>query len=444
MSYISKCLKYGTCLTAFWTAVPDAATAQTAVVGVGEGVIYDTPQGVEEDFVYDLFVFYDSPASVRTGRRLSQARGVHDALRGDVKGIEKDYNDFKKDLAKKYGLNYSADVSFLAQKGVPNGGKTAMQTIYAPTASWTMFDSEEYGSGTITASYTAVRYWGNNADNIADRLYLADGINDFTTKANNFDELSYTQTLFGRHLTILLGQYSLYDLDGSQYNSNQQVNFINYALSQNATATYAIAGLGAYMQFNPVSELAIAGGFQDASNINARGISTSNLHKKRFTTFGEISFMPNIPDVGQGQYSVMVYNQPSVDEQPENTTGWSVNLSQFFSEKLGVFARANGVTGDVLPVSQSYTLGFVVNNPFNRQPLDQFGLSGAVNKVDKGYYAGTNTPLRRWESVAEGYYTVGITQFLAITPDVQLYIHPAERTQRDFGTVFSVRATVLF
>ena len=152
--------------------------------------------------------------------------------------------------------------------------------------------------------------------------------------------------------------------------------------------------------------------------------------------------MPEIADIGQGQYSVMVYNQPSVDEQPENTTGWTVNLSQFFSKKLGVFARANGVTGKVTPIKQSYTLGMVYNNPFNRSALDQIGLSGAFNRVNKGYYEGEST--RRYESVVEGYYTFGVTQFLAITPDVQVYVHPAEREGRKFGTVFSLRATLLF
>lgn len=437
MFHLKKIFKGSVCTMAVYMAAMPVLNAQT-IIDEEVAVVENN----EIDPIFNLFVFYDSPASVLTGRRPSRMRNVYDALQEDVSGIEKKYNDFKIKLSQDYGLTYSMDVSFLAQKGVPNGGKTSMQTIYAPTVSWTMFDSEKYGSGTLTASYTAVRYWGARGSELTNNLYLADSVNDYTDNANEFSELTYTQTLFGKHLTIALGQYSLYDFDGSQYNSNQQINFINYALSQNATATYPIAGLGAYVQYNPVTPLAIAVGFQDATNIEARGISTGNLHKKRFTTFGSVSFMPEIKDVGQGQYSLMVYNQPSVDAQPGNSTGWSVNLSQFFTKKLGVFARANGVTGDALPVKQSYTLGFVVNNPFNRQALDQFGLSGAFNKVNKGYYENEET--RRYESVVEAYYTFGVTQFLAITPDIQLFIHPAEKTNRDFGTVFSLRATLLF
>ena len=439
MTHFKSLLKQSACLAAALIAFTPNASAQQKLQ---DGMSVEMLEIEENPPIFNLYVFYDSPATVRTGRQASRMRNVYESLQEDVKGIEKEYNDFKTELSQKYGIQYSMDVSLLAQKGVPNGGKTAMQTIYAPTVSWQIFDSEKYGSGTITASYTAVRYWGNSAANIGQSLFLANGINDYTDRANEFNELSYTQTLFGDRLTVVLGQYSLYDLDGSQYNSNQQINFVNEALSQNATATYPIAGLGAYVQYNPVSSLAIAGGFQDATNIDARGISTSNLHDKKFTTFGSISFMPQIEDVGQGQYSLLVYNQPSVEQQHGTTTGWSVNLSQFFSKKLGVFARANGVTGDVLPLKQSYTLGMVYNNPFDRNALDQFGLSGAFNRVNKNYYEGQN--VRRYESVIEGYYTFGITQFLAITPDIQLYVHPAERSERDFGTVFSLRATLLF
>ena len=434
MFHFKSLLRQGACLTTACLACASAASAQQII---SESVYFSETQPI-----FNMDVFYDSPATVKTGTRPARMRNVYDRLQTDTQGFEKDYNDFKTKLSQDYGLQYSADVSFLAQKGVPNGGKTAMQTIYAPTVGWQLFDSETYGSGTVNASYTAVRYWGSNADTLGANLFVADPINDYTDRANQFDELSYTQTLFGRQLTIVLGQYSLYDLDGTQYNSNQQQDFINYALAQNASATYPIAGLGAYMQYNPITSLAIAAGFQDATNVNARGISTSKLHKKKFTTFGSISFMPQIANVGQGQYSLLVYNQPSVEEQPGNSTGWSINLSQFVTEKMNVFARANAVTGSALSVRQSYTVGMVYNNPFRRNILDQIGLSGAFNKVNKSFYAGQN--VRRYESVVEGFYTFGITQFLAITPDVQLYVHPAQKTNRDFGTVFSVRATMLF
>lgn len=386
---------------------------------------------------FDLSV----PQTTKSGKLSTRLKNAMHRLDNDVEGFEKKYNDFKSKLSDDYGIQYSLDVSFMGQKGVPNGGKTATQTIYAPTMSWQIFNDDTYGSGTINLSYTAVRYWGNNGENIGNNLYVANSINDFTTPSNAFDQLSFTQSLFDDKLSITVGQFPLYDFDGTQYDSNQQTNFINYALSQNASETYPIAGLGAYIQYNPNSEWSFAGGFQNARNITGETLSAKGWGDHRFTTFGSISYTPTIN--GQsGQYSLLVYNQPSVETQPQNTTGWSINMSQNLTEKWGVFLRANAATGDSMPITQSYVIGGVYNNPLNRNPLDQIGLAVAYNKVSKEYFDSAE-PMRQYETVLETYWNIGITQFLTIAPDIQVYIHPASKRDRDFGTVFSLRGTIL-
>ena len=381
------------------------------------------------------------PQLNNTGRQSTRLSNAMHRLKNGTHDIEKSYNDFKSMLAKDYGVQFSLDVSMMGQKGVPNGGKTATQSIYAPTLSWQMFNND-FGSGTINASYTAVRYWGNTAANIGNNLFVANAINDFTTESNSFDQLSYTQTMFDNKLSVTVGQFPLYDFDGTQYDSNQQVNFINYALSQNASETYPIAGLGAYIQFTPNSDWSFTVGMQNARNITGQTLSGKGWGDKRFTTFGSISYTPTIN--GQsGQYSVMVYNQPNVPTQPENSVGWSVNLSQNITEKWGVFMRANAATGDAMPISQSYVVGGVLNDPMNRNSQDQIGLAMAYNKVSKAFF-NVATPMRRFETVLESFWNIGITQFFSIAPDVQLYIHPASKTDRDFGTVFSLRGTFQF
>lgn len=375
------------------------------------------------------------------GRLSGRLKNAVKRLENDVDGVEKDYNQFKSKLSDDFGIQYSLDVSVMGQKGVPNGGKTATQSIYAPTLSWRIFDDDTFGSGTVNASYTAVRYWGNKAANIGDKLFLANSINDYATPSNAIDQLSYTQSLFDNAFSLTVGQFPLSDFDGTQYDSNQQTNFINYALSQNASETYPVAGLGAYIRINPNDEWSFAGGFQNARNITGQTLSSKGWGEHRFTTFGSVSYTPTV-NGRTGQYSVLVYNQPSVDVQPQNTTGWSVNMSQNLTEKWGVFLRANAATGDSMPVTQSYVAGGVYNDPLNRNPLDQIGFAVAYNKVSKDYFD-SSEPMRRYETVLETYWNIGITQFFTIAPDIQLYVHPASKRDRDFGTVFSLRGTVL-
>lgn len=408
-------------------------------------VLFSLPVCAQQTEQFEITEQFDVSATqpqLNNGGKLStRLKNAMKRLENDVDGIEKDYNQFKSMLSDDFGIQYSLDVSFMGQKGVPNGGKTATQSIYAPTISWQIFNDDTFGSGTVNASYTAVRYWGNKAENIGDKLFLANSINDYSTPSNAIDQLSYTQSLFSNKFSITVGQFPLSDFDGTQYDSNQQTNFINYALSQNASETYPIAGLGAYIQINPNDEWSFAGGFQNARNITGQTLSSKGWGDHRFTTFGSVSYTPTIN--GQtGQYSLLVYNQPNVDTQPQNTTGWSVNMSQNLTEKWGVFLRANAATGNSMPITQSYVLGGVYNNPLDRNPLDQIGFAVAYNKVSKDYFD-SSEPMRQYETVLETYWNIGITQFFTIAPDIQLYVHPASKRDRDFGTVFSLRGTIL-
>ena len=145
--------------------------------------------------------------------------------------------------------------------------------------------------------------------------------------------------------------------------------------------------------------------------------------------------------MGDGVYSITVYNQPGVWEQPGTSTGWSVNLQQALGDKFAVFARVNGASNSPETIKQSYVLGAVYNNPLNRNALDQIGFAGAVNKLNKSVNgAGT----RSVENVLEAYWAWGISNFMTITPDIQFYINPGANTDQRTATVTSIRATLMF
>lgn len=353
------------------------------------------------------------------------------------------YAHFKQELSDKTGLSYTFDMSVLGQRGAPSGKGTAWQTQYYGSVNWNMFDTK-IGSGSLQAAYTYVQYWGKSGQYISDKIGVVNDINDYTTNSHYFDQLSYTHQFPGKlsPLSITIGQFPMYNFDGSAYDANQQINFINFALSQNGTSAYPSASLGGYITLTPNDEWSFTVGMQDANNITGSKIETSYLHRKQFTSFASVSYTPTIKDFGAGQYSIMLYNQPWTMEQPESVNGWSVNVSQALNDKLTIFGRANGVTGDVEPISQSYVLGGVINNPFGRNALDQFGLATAVNKLNQDVN-GVNS--RSVETVFEGYYSFGVSNFLILTPDVQFYINPGmDKDNSKTATVLSMRATLMF
>ncbi len=355
----------------------------------------------------------------------------------------KDYADFKDYLNKEYGFDYSVDVSYMPQRGAPNGRKTAYQTMIYPSFTWTTFDNE-YGTGTLNFAYNIVRYGGSSAARIGSNIGVVSDINDYSTKSNEFDELYYSYQLGGswKWLTIAAGQFPLYNFDGTQYDSNQQVNFINFALSQNASSTYSTAGVGAYMQATPNSEWTFAAGAQDATNVDAISVRVNHLDEKHYTTFGYVSYTPTIKGVGETQISVLLYNQPWVKEQQQTTNGWSLNVNQNIGQKLAVFGRINGVSGSVATINQSWVLGMVYNNPIDRNPLDQIGLAFAYNKIDEA--AVGDKIYHSSEKVVEAYWAWGISKWMTLTPDIQFYIDPALNRKSDYDTVVSLRASFFF
>ena len=368
--------------------------------------------------------------------------GVLYVLPAKAMDLGADYTAFKNKLNNDYGFSYNLDYSLMPQRTSPHGEHYALQSFLAPSIAWTAFNNR-YGTGVLNVSYYSVYYGNSNANDIQGNAGMVTPINDFGADEQEFADLYFTYQAPGHYnwLTFGIGQYSLYNFDGTDYNSNQQVNFINYALSQNASATYSDAGLGAYVQATPDNWLFVAG-FADATNIEAPSIRFNHLNDKHFTTFAQIGYNPNVHGLGKGQYSVMFYNQPYVQEQQQTTNGWSLNAQQNIGAKTAIFARINGVTGEQAVVNQSYVLGGVYNNPLDRNELDQIGLAYAYDKIDADA-VGENLA-HKVEHIIEAYWAWGISKWATLTPDIQFYIHPALNQGSNYGTATSLRLTVMF
>ena len=244
------------------------------------------------------------------------------------------YQTFKNELEKQYNTSYSFDLTYMPQRGAPNGSKTANQLIWSPYLSITPFQNTFLGSGQIQFSYTGVQYWGEDAQTIQNRINVGSGINDYLEKEHQFSQLLYTHTLPGKMdwLSISVGQYSLYFIDGTPQTFNQQTGFISYSLSQNASASYPSASFGAYLQFAPSSEWMMQVGFQDANNISGSRINFSTLGDGEYTSYMYLSWNPTFMKTWKGQYMFLTYDQPSTTKQPGDSQGWSFSFSQYFGK----------------------------------------------------------------------------------------------------------------
>ncbi|MBS7804493.1 carbohydrate porin [Rhizobiales bacterium TNE-4] len=381
----------------------------------------------------------------RIGRVHDQTRAQRDKELRDEEGANtpyKEYLKFKHWLAQ-YGITAQLAPSVLNQWGVPSGGKPAFQWILSPSLNWNAFNSQEIGQGSVQFSYSYNRYGNQQSGaSLTGRLRAITPVTDTPTNDYTFNQLTYTHVFPGKLLQVSVGQFPFSNFDNNQYAANQQTNFVNYALSQNASQAYVPDSLGGYLQVNLTQTVSVASGFQDANNITGNRIQFSTASKGQYAWFGYAQWKPVIEGFGAAQYSLLYYQQPKVPMQMESAQGWSLNVVQNINKTWGVFVRANTATGRIAPIESSLAAGFIMNNPFGGLQGDQWGVGLAWNKTNKAYFP--LQTVRDGEFVAETYLNIVFSKVLQFGPSVQLIVNPALRPQASSAGVFTLRATGLF
>lgn len=377
--------------------------------------------------------------SAKHEQRLASRRVVENHSFSD---FGQDYLDAKKWITDKLGLQAGVDISYTAQRLAPGGKQTAIQGIYYPYVTWTLFQDKAWGSGVVNFNYNLIRYWGQQASVLQSRGHLANAFNDYPSNMDLFSQLSYTHTLPGRWdwLSVTVGQFPMCNFDGTTYVDNQQTALMNYSLSQNGSSAYPVASLGAYVQAQN-SRWTFVAGYQDATNVTGAQIHGRTAFDGKYTGFGSIAWTPSFK-WGDGQYSFLYYYQPSVPAQAENINGWSFNMQQFLGKDFAVFGRANGSTGGAVPVKNSYALGVSWLDPLGRNPQDVITLGAVYNRISAAAM-GYPPYLRASETALELQWVWGIGKFVTVTPDLQIYPKAASNPDQGVTTVVGLRTTIM-
>ncbi len=363
------------------------------------------------------------------------------ALQNTECALEKAWADGK-NVLNRLGLTVGMDISYTAQRVSPNGKQTSIQGIYYPYLTWNLFKRDTLGTGQLNINYTLVRYWGQQANVLQNRADQVVAFNDYPANQEFFSQFSYTHTLAGNlnWLSVTVGQIPLYNFDGTQYLDNQQTALLNDAMAQNASVAYPTASFGAYVQAQN-EHFTLAAGYQDATNITGKTIQLDTAFDGKYTAFGSLAWTPKF-DMGQGQYSVLYYYQPSVKEQNGHANGWSFNMQQNLGDHWVMFGRANGSTNSVTPIKQSYVLGGGLLNPLKRNTQDAILLGIAYNRVSEKAL-GYPPYVRAQEMAIELQWIWGIGQLVTITPDIQFYPQAGYNAHHRMETVAGLRTTIM-
>jgi len=352
---------------------------------------------------------------------------------------------FKKSISDQFNLDLSLDYSFFAQWGTK--GHPIYLNIYYPSATWRPFTDAAIGSGEIDV-VTSHQDYASKQDAVshAARLGLISFANDWPDDDFAIYTLAYTHTLPAgwSWLSVTVGQYNLFSFDPNQYAANAQNSFISYSFAQDGTETFPYAGFGGYGQVKtPDGQFSFAGGVQGGTDPNGGTLTASGFRHRRLVRWGNAQWTPTIDGLGNGIYSLLLYEQPSVPFVASHSTGISFSASQELTNRYGAFLRINNATGSDLAIRTSYAAGSVWNDPLVRNGNDQLGLAVGWDKTNREAL-GSLAEVRSGEWVTEVFYRANIFKGMHITTDVQAFWNPALAPSAGPVAVFTLRTTVSF
>lgn len=350
----------------------------------------------------------------------------------------------KKSVSDQFNVDLAFDYSFFPQWGTKSNPVYA--NIYYPSVTWRPFTDASIGSGEVDVVTSHQAFFGRqDPSSQAARLGLITFANDWTHDNFAWSTLAYTHTLPGSlsWLSFTFGQYNLFSFDPNQYAANAQTSFISYSFAQDATETFPYGGLGGYAQIKtPDGQFNFAGGAQGGTDPNGGMLTNAGFQHGRMVSWGNAQWTPTTAGLGDGIYSLLIYQQPLVQTISSRSTGVSFSASQELTDKYGAFLRINNATGLDLPVRTSYAGGGVWNDPIRRDRNDQLGFALGWDKTN--HISVTTNHVRDGEWVTEVFYRANIFKGMHVTPDVQVFWSPALMPSSGPVAVFTLRTTLSF
>ena len=370
------------------------------------------------------------------------------------------YLAFKRQLKDEIHFEYSVVTTVLPQWGSPKGGPGVANFITSPNVAWRAFSDPTIGTGFFNVSLLKYQFWtGQDSDAQATRLGINTPSSDWNSNGHEYSQFTYTHRFPGDWLSATFGQYTFGGFDANRYGTDAQLYFVNDALTQNASQTYANAGLGAYAEARLADkQLLLATGFQGATDVLGDTVTDRGYRTGKYAYFASAQWSPSF--LPGSKLGVLWYTQPAVPEFPSRSEGISINAAQNIGTDWSVFMRANQASGTDNTIASSIGLGLIRNNLFQRGKEDQAGIGIFWDKTNMGAAAlmppeeafGVSDPLypviRGAEWGTEIYYRFSVFKGLQVTPDVQLFFNSTfggGPTQQS-GTVaiFAVRSTLFF
>ncbi|MGB5830520.1 MAG: carbohydrate porin [Thiohalocapsa sp.] len=393
-----------------------------------------------------------APSDAYIGWRMLRMRGLRDTIRSpdvtrniDGTPIARParWLDSDSELGD-HGITLDIDAALYDQwasettTGDDNLGTFAWQA----SGNWPLLRHDRWGSGSVGWTFLGSQGLNYETDDetLSSNVGSISGLNaNLVPNAVAVDEVFWRHLSTDRRWTLLAGR-----IDQSAYfDANRVANdgysqFIAFAFENNPSIPWSTYGdFGGLLRFDPGPDLYLMASVAAAGNDQPR-VAWSSGGRSAWNQMIEIGITRRLPGLGRGHYRLTPWHNKTGGA---GGFGVAFNLDQELGnlqrrrlaacgQPIGFF-RAGIGDPDVTPVERFISGGLSVANPFGR--------SGDQIAVGVGWSRPSPSAGERSETLVEAYYRIALTDSLALTPDLQLIIDPANNEGTSEVVVLGVR-----
>jgi len=259
-------------------------------------------------------------------------------------------------------------------------------------------------------------------------------------------KLYLKQALFDDKVYLGAGRISASHLfDRNVVANSAEKQFLSRALVHNLTIPFPSSGLGIEARIKPLDWAYMSFGWANADSESTM-IRMRNPFYNSFC-ITELGITPKIYDL-QGNYRFIYrWNRENLDRIDgygiqKGDQGFALSFDQQLTKKINVFFRYGITDEKVRPIQNFWSMGGEVAGLIPGRELDvvAIGLAQSIAGHDYSEAYEHVSP----ETMIEMYYKIMVSEYLFVTPDLQILSNPDMDRKQKTAVAIGVKALLLF
>lgn len=368
------------------------------------------------------------------------------------------------------GIELETGATYIYQANTQGGLRTSEHSDrIARSSDWVFIADMERVAGLPGEVYMLIETSANvglDPDSVGSFFNVnGDALGDHCLEISEF---WYEFPLFPETFSLRLGKIDLTNpmvfedspasFDSSLFANDETTQFLNGALVNNPTIPFPDYSLGLMALLRPGESWYVSLGAADAEPRHGQvGFNTAFNHGANYFYIAEAGASLSVPS-GRGPLAGLAYagiwydpqekDKLYNDQTKRDDRGFYLGYDQMLwhesaevqdGQGLGLFSRYGWADDEVNVINHFWSLGVQYQGFFPGRDMDVMAVGFA-----EGLFSDRITLSGNHESVYEWYYNLYVTDWMAISPDVQYVVNPGGNPAARDAIVVGLRARLSF